>query len=98
MKRIQKTLKNLKIVVKDYTPEVVAEICGVDKEDIIKAARIYAEAEKAGIYYAMGITQHTTGTHAVMSISNLSLLCGNIGKESAGVNPIKRTKQCPRGL
>jgi len=81
--------EDLKLVVKDYTPEVAAEICGVDKEDIIKAARIYAKAERAGIYYAMGITQHTTGTHAVMSISNLSLLCGNIGKEAAGVNPLR---------
>ncbi len=75
--------------VKDYTPEAVAEICGVKAEDIVKAALIYAEADKAGIYYAMGITQHTTGTHAVMSISNLALLCGNIGKESAGVNPLR---------
>jgi formate dehydrogenase alpha subunit len=81
--------EQLKEVVKDYTPEVVAEICGVDKEDIIKAAHIYAEAERAGIYYAMGITQHTTGTHAVMSLSNLSLICGNVGKEGAGINPLR---------
>jgi formate dehydrogenase alpha subunit len=76
-------------VIRGYTPELVAEICGVDEEDIIKAALIYAQADKAGIYYAMGITQHTTGTHSVMSVSNLSLLCGNIGKESAGVNPLR---------
>ncbi len=76
-------------IIKEYTPERVAKICGVDEEDIIKAALIYAEADKAGIYYAMGITQHTTGTKGVMSISNLSLLCGNIGKESAGVNPLR---------
>lgn len=75
--------------VKDYTPEAAAEVCGVKAEDIIKAATLYAEADKAGIYYAMGITQHTTGTHSVMSISNLALLCGNIGKESAGVNPLR---------
>lgn len=75
--------------VKDYTPEIAAEVCGVKAEDIIKAARIYAKADKAGIYYAMGITQHTTGTHSVMSLSNLALLCGNIGKESAGVNPLR---------
>jgi len=76
-------------VISRYTPDIVGRICGVDEKDIIKAALIYAEAEKAGIYYAMGITQHTTGTYAVMSISNLSLLCGNIGKESAGVNPLR---------
>ncbi len=76
-------------VVKEYTPERAAEICGVKAEDIIKAATIYGEAEKAGIYYTMGITQHTTGTNGVMSVSNLALLCGNVGKESAGVNPLR---------
>ncbi len=76
-------------VMKDYTPERVAEICGVKAEDIIKAAIIYAEAHKAGIYYTMGVTQHTTGTAAVMSISNLALMCGNVGMESAGVNPLR---------
>lgn len=75
--------------VKKYTPERVAKICGVDPDDIVKAALIYGKAEKAGIYYAMGITQHTTGTNSVMAVSNLSLLCGNIGKESAGVNPLR---------
>jgi len=81
--------EELKEIVKEYTPEKVAEICGVNAEDIIKAAVIYAEADKAGIYYTMGITQHTTGTAGVMSVSNLALLCGNVGKESAGVNPLR---------
>lgn len=76
-------------VVKEYTPERVAEICGVNADDIVKAAMIYGEAEKAGVYYTMGITQHTTGTNGVMSVSNLALLCGNVGKESAGVNPLR---------
>lgn len=81
--------EELKRLVKDYTPERVADICGVDAQDIIDAATIYGEAGKAGIYYTMGVTQHTTGTHAVMSISNLALLCGNVGIESAGVNPLR---------
>lgn len=76
-------------LVKEYTPERVAEICEVDAEDIIKAATIYAEANKAGIYYTMGVTQHSTGTSGVMSVSNLALLCGNVGMESAGVNPLR---------
>jgi formate dehydrogenase alpha subunit len=76
-------------LVKEYPPERAAEICGLEAEDIVKAALLYAEANKAGIYYTMGITQHTTGTNAVMSVSNLALLCGNVGKESAGVNPLR---------
>src|SRR5699024_5322849 len=73
---IEKRTENFEefeILIKEYTPEVVAEICGVEPENIVKAATLYGEADKAGIYYAMGITQHTTGTHGVMSISNLSM-------------------------
>lgn len=76
-------------VVKDYTPEKVAEICGICKEDLIKAARMYATAKNASIYYSMGVTQHSTGTQGVMSISNLALICGQIGRESTGVNPLR---------
>jgi len=76
-------------VVKDYTPEVVAEICGIDAEELKKAARLYAKADKAGIYYAMGVTQHSTGTEGVMGTSNLALLCGKIGKYGCGVNPLR---------
>ncbi len=68
---------------------MVAEICDVYKYDFAKAARMYAEADGAGIYYAMGITQHRTGTHNVMATSNLALACGNIGRERAGVNPLR---------
>lgn len=76
-------------VLEKYTPEYSAKICGVKAEDIVKAARIYAEANKAGIYYTMGITQHLTGTHNVLALSNLALLCGNVGIESGGVNPLR---------
>ena len=76
-------------LVKDYTPEEGAKICGVPKEDIIKAARIYANVNKAAIFYSMGITQHSKGTQNVMSVSNLALLCGNIGYEYGGVNPLR---------
>jgi len=71
------------------TPEIAAEICGIDAADIVKAARIYAAGNKAGIYYAMGITQHSQGTNNVKSIANLAMLCGNVGKESTGINPLR---------
>lgn len=75
--------------IKEFTPEYGEKITGVPKEDIIKAAHIYAEAESAGIYYTLGITQHTHGTNNVFSIANLALLTGNIGKVSSGVNPLR---------
>src|SRR5665648_591280 len=81
--------EGLEKILKDYTPEKVALICGVDPEDIKRAARLYANAPKASLFYAMGVTQHSTGTYGVMSTSNLALLCGNIGIESGGVNPLR---------
>ena len=79
----------LEAVVRDYPPARVAQICGIDEQDLARAARMYAGATNAAIYYSMGITQHSTGTQGVMSISNLALLCGHIGREFSGVNPLR---------
>ncbi len=76
-------------VVKKYTPDYVEGITGVAAADIRKAARLYARAENAGIYYTMGITQHTDGTNAVSAIANLAMVTGNLGKPSSGVNPLR---------
>ncbi len=73
----------------EYPPEVGEKITGVPKEKIVQAARMYATAEKAGIYYTMGITQHSHGSDNVFSIANLALMTGNLGKASAGVNPLR---------
>jgi formate dehydrogenase alpha subunit len=73
----------------EYTPEAVSKITGVPAETIIMAARLYGSSERAGIYYTMGITQHAHGTENVFSIANLALMTGNLGKEAAGVNPLR---------
>ena len=75
--------------VKDFTPEKATEITTVPAEKIRQAARIYAKASASSIVYSMGITQHTTGTDNVLSLANLAMLAGNVGKESAGVNPLR---------
>ncbi|OPL15198.1 MAG: formate dehydrogenase [delta proteobacterium MLS_D] len=79
----------MKAVVEKYTPEYVENICGVPADDIRKAARMYAGAGTAAILYTMGITQHTTGVDNVKSTANLSMLCGNVGVEGGGVNPLR---------
>lgn len=81
--------EDLKATLDTYTPKRCSEITGIPAEDIVRAAHLYAEADAAGIYYAMGITQHSKGTHAVMALSNLALITGNIGKENAGINPLR---------
>ncbi len=74
---------------KEFTPDFAEKITGVPAEDICKAARIYASAGNAGIYYAMGITQHVMGTNNVHAVGNLAMLTGNLGKDAAGVNPLR---------
>ena len=75
--------------VEKFTPEYVEEITGIPASDIIDAAHLYANAERGSILYCMGITQHTTGTDNVKSLANLAMLCGNLGIEGGGVNPLR---------
>ena len=82
-------IEELRESVKAYTPERVAEICGLDKQLIIDAARMYASSHKSYIAYAMGITQHLNGSDNVASMSNLALVTGNLGHKGCGVNPLR---------
>jgi formate dehydrogenase major subunit len=75
--------------VKDWTPERAESVTGVPAEDIVAAARLYAGSKASAIFWAMGITQHTTGTDNVKSLANLALLTGNIGRPGTGCNPLR---------
>jgi formate dehydrogenase alpha subunit len=81
--------EELKKSVSHYTPERVEEISGIKAEDLREAARVYACSEKSSIVYAMGITQHVTGTDNVLSLANLAMVTGQIGRASTGVNPLR---------
>ncbi|MBI2559879.1 MAG: formate dehydrogenase subunit alpha [Planctomycetes bacterium] len=79
----------LKPVVEYYTPERVEEITGVPREKIIEAARLYASTKKGMILYGLGVTEHKAGSHGVMSLANLALITGNIGRPNTGINPLR---------
>ena len=79
----------LAAMVEPYTPEVVADICGIAAEDLLSAARLYGGAERAPILYCLGVTEHSTGTDGVMSLSNIAMVCGKLGRPGCGVNPIR---------
>lgn len=89
IKQKTENFEDLVAAVKEFTPEKAAEITFVPAETIRNAARAYARADTASIIYSMGITQHTTGTDNVLSLANLAMLTGNVGKESTGVNPLR---------
>jgi len=73
----------------ENSPEVLGLICGVEAADIRAAARLYASARNAAIYYGLGVTEHSQGSTAVMGIANLAMATGNIGREGVGVNPLR---------
>jgi formate dehydrogenase major subunit len=79
----------LKDTVKKYTPEYVEKITGIPADELRKAAHLYATSGASSIVYAMGITQHITGTDNVKSLANLAMLTGNIGRPGTGVNPLR---------
>ena len=81
--------EEFKAFVAEYSPEAVAKRCGVDAELIRKAARIYATDTPSMAMHGLGMTEHLQGTEGVMTIVNLALLTGNIGKAGAGVNPLR---------
>ncbi|MBA6234022.1 MULTISPECIES: formate dehydrogenase subunit alpha [unclassified Colwellia] len=81
--------EQLALHVKDITPESVESITGVSAELIRTTARAYSQAKRAMIFYGMGITQYVSGTNNVISLANLALSCGHIGKVGTGVNPLR---------
>lgn len=81
--------EELKKIVAEYTPERVAEICHIDADHLREAALMYAKAKKAPIIYCLGVTEHSTGTEGVMSMSNMAMLVGKIGRPGCGVNPLR---------
>jgi formate dehydrogenase alpha subunit len=72
-----------------YTIESAEKTTGVPAAAIIMAARLYAQAKNAAVCYTMGVTQHTCGVNNVMSLANLVMLCGQIGRPSTGLNPLR---------
>jgi formate dehydrogenase alpha subunit len=79
----------LEEAVKSFTPQRVEEITGIPADKLRLAARAYGGAEKSAIVFAMGITQHITGTDNVLSLANLAMVCGQVGRPSTGVNPLR---------
>jgi predicted molibdopterin-dependent oxidoreductase YjgC len=81
--------EELAAMVASYTPERVAEICRIDKDDLISAAKLYGSAKTAPIMYCLGVAEHSTGTEGVMSLSNIAMVNGKLGRVGCGVNPIR---------
>ena len=75
--------------IRECTPEWAEEISDVPAEQIRQAARLYAQAKSAAIYWGMGISQSVHGTDNALALANLALLCGHLGKPGSGLNPLR---------
>lgn len=69
--------------------DAMSEICGVDKDLVQQAAQAYAKANKAMSFHGLGVTEHSQGSRTVMSIADLAMMTGNIGRPGVGVNPLR---------
>ena len=73
----------------EYSMDRVEELTSIPREDIWAATKLYARASKSTICYTLGITEHICGTHNVLSLANLAMLTGHIGRRGTGVNPLR---------
>ncbi|MSP89381.1 MAG: formate dehydrogenase subunit alpha [Alphaproteobacteria bacterium] len=75
--------------VKDFAPEAMAPICGIDADTLRTVARTYAKAEAAIIFWGMGISQHIHGTDNARCLIALSLITGQVGRPGSGLHPLR---------
>lgn len=71
------------------SPEALEEHTGVPADQVRGAARLFAKAPNGALYYGLGVTEHSQGSTGVMTIANLAMLTGNIGRPGVGVNPLR---------
>ena len=79
-----------------YTPEMVERITGIPKDQFLKAADLFTSVRKDGdlkrvstIIYAVGLTQHSSGSQIIRTAAMLQLLLGNVGRAGGGVNALR---------
>jgi formate dehydrogenase major subunit len=81
--------ESLKRHVESYSPESVADICGVEASTIRAVAQAFGRAERAMIFWGMGISQHVHGTNNARGLIALALACGQIGRPGTGLHPLR---------
>ncbi|MGE3246997.1 MAG: formate dehydrogenase subunit alpha [Beijerinckiaceae bacterium] len=73
----------------ENSPEAMERFTGVPAADVRAAARLYATAGNAAIYYGLGVTEHSQGSTMVMGMANLAMATGNLGRDGVGINPLR---------
>ncbi len=81
--------ENLRRHIADFTPEAMAEICGIDAGTLRTVARIYAKANTSLIFWGMGISQHVHGTDNARCLIALAMVTGHVGRPGTGLHPLR---------
>jgi formate dehydrogenase major subunit len=81
--------ERLKEHLSSYSPESVTDICGIDAKTIREVARAFGRAERAMIFWGMGISQHVHGTDNARCLIALALMCGQVGRPGTGLHPLR---------
>jgi formate dehydrogenase major subunit len=79
----------LKAKVKDFSPEAMAEVCGIEASVLRDVARTYAKSERSMIFWGMGVSQHTHGTDNSRCLIALALITGHVGRPGTGLHPLR---------
>ena len=74
---------------KEYAPEKMAEVCGIDAETLRTVARVYATSEASIVFWGMGVSQHTHGTDNARCLIDLALITGQVGRPGTGLHPLR---------
>jgi len=74
----------LKDLVRECTPGRVAQVCGIEQEALMEAARLFATSPATLSLYCQGLNQSSSGTAKNAALINLHLACGQIGRPGAG--------------
>ena len=81
--------EELKVHLKEFTPEAMAGVCGVAPETLRTVARAYGRAEAAIIFWGMGISQSIHGTDNARCLISLALMTGHVGRPGTGLHPLR---------
>src|SRR5262249_20048756 len=75
--------------IRDFTPDEMAPICGIDADVLRTVARTYARAKSAIVFWGMGVSQHVHGTDNARCLIALALICGQVGRPGTGLHPLR---------
>ncbi len=81
--------EEVKANIQAYSPEAMAERCGIPAETIREVARIYARSERSIIFWGMGISQSVHGTDNARCLITLASITGHVGRPGTGLHPLR---------